>query len=58
MSMSCSICNKNAQRANYVSHSNVKAVRRQKPNLQRLTIAGKNLRICSSCRRTLVKQPV
>ncbi|MEK7624939.1 MAG: bL28 family ribosomal protein [Patescibacteria group bacterium] len=55
MSMSCGICDKKAQRANYVSHSNVKAVRRQKPNLQRLTVAGDSLRVCSSCRRTLVK---
>jgi ribosomal protein L28 len=56
MSMSCTLCAKKALRANYVSHSNVKAVRRQKPNLQRLTINGKSVRICSSCRRTLVKQ--
>jgi ribosomal protein L28 len=54
--MSCTLCAKKALRANYVSHSNVKAVRRQKPNLQRLTINGKSVRICSSCRRTLVKQ--
>ncbi|MFA6105397.1 MAG: bL28 family ribosomal protein [Patescibacteria group bacterium] len=56
MSMTCSICTKKAQRANYVSHSNVKAVRRQKPNLQRMNIDGKSVKICSSCRRTLVKE--
>lgn len=57
MSMSCALCDKKALRANYVSHSNVKAVRRQKPNLQRITIDGKSQRICSSCRRTRSKQP-
>lgn len=57
MSMACALCAKKAQRANYVSHSNIKAPRRQKPNLQRLTIDGKSVRVCSSCRRTLVKQP-
>lgn len=56
MSMSCTLCTKKAQRANYVSHSNIKAVRRQKPNLQRMSIDGKSVRICSSCRRSLVKQ--
>lgn len=53
--MSCAICAKKALRANYVSHSNVKAVRRQKPNLQKMTVNGKSVRICSSCRRTMSK---
>ncbi|MBI5729282.1 MAG: 50S ribosomal protein L28 [Candidatus Magasanikbacteria bacterium] len=56
MSMSCTLCGKSAARANHVSHSNVKVPRRQKPNLQLLTIGGKSVRICSTCRRTLSKK--
>lgn len=57
MSMSCALCGKSASRANYVSHSNIKVPRRQKPNLQLLAIAGKRVRACSTCRRTLSKKP-
>lgn len=56
MSMSCSLCGKNAARANHVSHSNVKVPRRQKPNLQLLKIGGQSVRACSTCRRTLDKK--
>lgn len=56
MSMSCSLCGKQAVRANYVSHSNIKVPRRQKPNLQLMKIAGKKARVCSTCRRTLTKK--
>lgn len=56
MSMTCAMCNKSAARANYVSHSNVKVPRRQKPNLQLLTINDKRLRVCSTCRRTVNKK--
>ncbi|MSU75192.1 MAG: 50S ribosomal protein L28 [Candidatus Magasanikbacteria bacterium] len=56
MSRSCDLCGKSAVRANHVSHSNIKVPRRQKPNLQLLTVSGKTLKACSSCRRTLAKQ--
>ncbi len=56
MSMSCDLCSKQAVRANHVSHSNIKVPRRQKPNLQQMTIAGKKVRVCSTCRRTLSKK--
>jgi len=56
MTRICEICDKKALRANHVSHANNKVPRRQKPNLQQLTIAGKRLRACTACRRTLAKK--
>jgi len=55
MSRTCELCGKKAVRANYVSHSNIKVPRRQKPNLQYLTIGSKRVRACASCRRTTAK---
>ncbi|MDO8625972.1 MAG: bL28 family ribosomal protein [Candidatus Magasanikbacteria bacterium] len=56
MSRSCTNCGKSAVRANHVSHSNIKVPRRQKPNLQLLTIKGERVKVCSTCRRTMAKQ--
>jgi len=56
MSRTCELCGKGAVRANYVSHSNRKTPRRQKPNLQLVSISGVSAKVCSSCRRTLVKK--
>lgn len=56
MSMSCELCGKKAVRANHVSHSNVKVPRRQKPNLQLVTIEKQSIKVCGGCRRTLVKK--
>ncbi len=56
MSRACDICEKSAVRANHVSHSNVKVPRRQKPNLQLVTVEGEKVKACSSCRRTMVKK--
>ncbi|HLD61288.1 MAG TPA: L28 family ribosomal protein [Patescibacteria group bacterium] len=56
MSMSCTLCDKSAVRANHVSHSNIKVPRRQKPNLQLMKFDGKSVRVCSTCRRTLSKK--
>ncbi len=55
MSRTCALCGKQAARANHVSHSNRKVPRRQKPNLQLLTVAGQTIKTCSTCRRTLAK---
>jgi ribosomal protein L28 len=43
-------------RANHVSHANNKVPRRQKPNLQLLTVGKEKLRACSTCRRTSAKK--
>ncbi|MDO8499756.1 MAG: 50S ribosomal protein L28 [bacterium] len=56
MSRSCQLCGKSSARANHVSHSNVKVPRQQKPNLQTIKMGGKEIKMCSSCRRTLKKQ--
>jgi ribosomal protein L28 len=56
MSRICAICGKVAVRANNRSHSNIKTPRKQKPNLQFLTVDGVTSRVCSTCRRTLAKQ--
>ncbi len=58
MSRSCELCGKKAVRANHVSHSNQKVPRRQKPNLQLLSVAGDRLKACSTCRRTITKATV
>ncbi len=56
MSMTCALCAKKATRANHVSHSKVRVPRMQLPNLQTLNIAGKRVRVCTTCRRTLAKK--
>ncbi|HLC69848.1 MAG TPA: 50S ribosomal protein L28 [Patescibacteria group bacterium] len=56
MARNCELCAKKTVRANHVSHSNVKVPRRQKPNLQLLKVEGQSIKICSTCRRTLVKK--
>ncbi len=58
MGRTCDLCGKGVVRANHVSHSNVKVPRTQKPNLQKLAVAGTQIRICSTCRRTLVKDAI
>ena len=55
MAIKCEICAKKSVRANHVSHSKVKVPRRQKPNLQKITIGGESMKICSTCRRTIAK---
>ncbi|OGH83851.1 MAG: 50S ribosomal protein L28 [Candidatus Magasanikbacteria bacterium RIFOXYA2_FULL_44_8] len=56
MSRSCDLCGKKAMRANHVSHAKNRVPRRQKPNLQLLTVANGKVRACSTCRRTSVKK--
>jgi len=57
MPRSCDLCSKKAVRANHVSHSQNKVPRKQKPNLQSLTMGGVKIKnVCSTCRRTINKQ--
>lgn len=56
MSKVCDLCGKGSVRANHVSHSKRHVARRQNPNLQLINIAGAKAKVCSSCRRTLVKK--
>ena len=56
MARSCSICAKKPKRANHVSHAQNKVPRRQKPNLQSVTVNGVSVKnVCSTCRRTMNK---
>ncbi|HAT03408.1 MAG TPA: 50S ribosomal protein L28 [Candidatus Magasanikbacteria bacterium] len=48
----CDSCGKGAQKAANRSHSKVKTLRRQKPNLQKV----EKQMICASCRRAKVKK--
>ena len=56
MANKCELCGKVSQRANHVSHSKVSVPRRQKPNLQNMTVDGKKIKVCSSCRRAASKK--
>jgi large subunit ribosomal protein L28 len=61
MARVCDLCGKGKMRGNTVSHSNRKAPRHYKPNLQSETIeAGGEkitLKLCTKCKKTL-KKPV
>ncbi|MBT3538864.1 50S ribosomal protein L28 [Candidatus Parcubacteria bacterium] len=48
----CDICAKGSQKAANRSHSKVKTLRRQKPNLQKLD----DKLVCTKCRRTIAKK--
>jgi len=48
----CDICQKGSQKAANRSHSKVKTLRRQKPNLQKLD----DHMVCTKCRRTITKK--
>lgn len=48
----CDMCEKGSQKSANRSHSKVKTIRRQKPNLQKLF----DKLVCTKCRRTLSKK--
>ena len=60
MARVCDRCGKGKMRGNTVSHSNRKAPRHYKPNLQKETFEmdGNNvsIKICTKCKKTLVKK--
>jgi len=59
MSRICDLCGKGKMRGNTVSHSNRKAPRHYKPNLQKETfeVGGDSvtLNICTKCKKTVKK---
>jgi len=59
MSRVCDLCGKGKMRGNTVSHSNRKAPRQYKPNLQKETIEldGNKLsvKLCTKCKKTVKK---
>ncbi|MEK7496840.1 MAG: L28 family ribosomal protein [Patescibacteria group bacterium] len=55
MSRLCDKCDRGYNKALSRSHSNIKTLKRQYVNLQTKVVAGKRLRICTNCIKTLVK---
>lgn len=55
MSRKCEKCGRGPIAGASRSHSNVKSKRRVYLNLQRKTINGQKLKICTSCLKTMAK---
>lgn len=59
MSTVCDLCGKGKMRGNTVSHSNRKAPRQYKPNLQKETIEisgnSVSVKLCTKCKKTIKK---
>ncbi len=58
MARVCEICSRGAQVTNSRSKSNIATKRLQKPNLQKMKIAGIRALVCSKCRKTMNKLTV
>ncbi|MBI4457664.1 50S ribosomal protein L28 [Candidatus Uhrbacteria bacterium] len=52
----CDMCAKGSNRANSRSHSNIATKREQFANLQRKTVDGKSMKLCTGCIRALSKK--
>jgi len=60
MARECQLCGKGKMRGNTVSHSNRKAPRHYKPNLQKETIEFEDgqsvsVKVCTKCKKTVKK---
>ena len=55
MSRVCDVCGKGQMDGNTVSHSNRKANKKYKVNLQSATIDGKEVKACTKCIKTARK---
>ncbi len=55
MAKVCDMCSRGPASANWRSHSNVAAKRRQHINLQSRRVAGGRMKVCTSCLRTVKK---
>ncbi len=56
MAKRCDICNRGSKKGANRSHSKVKTLKRQNINLQTKKIGNFELKICTSCLRTLAKK--
>ncbi|MFH1236200.1 MAG: 50S ribosomal protein L28 [Parcubacteria group bacterium] len=56
MARSCDICGRGSLRSASRSHSNIRTMRRRHVNLQRATIDGESIRVCTSCLKTRIKR--
>ncbi|NQU83349.1 MAG: 50S ribosomal protein L28 [Parcubacteria group bacterium] len=52
----CEKCRRGSLNVNSRSHSNVATKRRQKVNLQKKTIDGTRVKICTKCIKTMNKE--
>ena len=55
MSRVCEICKRGPKKAVSRSHSNIATIRRQYLNLQKKTIDGKSIKVCTKCLKTQSK---
>jgi large subunit ribosomal protein L28 len=55
MAKICDICERGPVTANWRSHSNVAAKRRQMVNLQTRHIGGRRMKVCTRCLRNMTK---
>ncbi|MFA5359120.1 MAG: 50S ribosomal protein L28 [Patescibacteria group bacterium] len=53
MARRCEICGKGPKKAASRSHSKIKTLRKQYPNLQIKTVDGKRKKICTTCLKTI-----
>ncbi|HYE59894.1 MAG TPA: L28 family ribosomal protein [Candidatus Kapabacteria bacterium] len=51
MARKCTLCDKSSKKSASRSHSNIKTLRRQKPNLQKVN----GLYVCTRCLKTAAK---
>ena len=58
MGKRCDICKRSATKGASRSHSNIKTLKRQGINLQTKNIMGIEVKVCTSCLRTMKKNEV
>ena len=55
MARKCDVCGRGPRKSQKRSHSSIKTIRRQYLNLQKKTIDGKKMNVCTKCIRTMKK---
>lgn len=62
MAKVCAMCNKNKvkvqKRVKLRGHYNPTSIRYQKPNLQKVILKGKKVKVCTKCLKKLVRSEV
>lgn len=56
MAKKCEVCGKQYLKGNIRSHSNIATTKRQRANLQRTKIGGKQVWACAKCIKTITKK--
>lgn len=55
MGKRCDFCDRGSTKGASRSHSKIKTLKRQRPNLQSIKIKGGKKKICTACLRTVAK---